>query len=64
MAANETIGVLDDAAPTGNATSPSLDATWLCGTAGPLWNHSLSWDTQDRSPGEKQSKSGHPEKKD
>ena len=36
----------------GNDTVVVMEASWLCGTAGPLWNHTLSWDTKDENPGD------------
>ena len=34
-----------------------VNASWLCGSAGPLWDHSLSWDTGNTTiPGENDDK--------
>ena len=52
-AVNET-GV-DDANDT--SVDWQVNATWLCGSAGPLWDHSLSWDTGNTTiPGENDEK--------
>ena len=43
-------GIIEDVNDT--SVVPQANASWLCGSAGPLWNHTLSWDTGDGNPGE------------
>ena len=59
LAMNETTDAVDSAVAGGNDTGvaswtlpDTVEASWLCGTAGPLWNRTLSWDTGDENPGD------------